>query len=213
MRCSPKLAVPVMVLAVNVACVAAQAQTPTYSNVGRTPTQEEIRAADISISIDGKELPPGSGTAKEGAQIYAKKCVGCHGPDLRGVPFPGEQGVFLGLPLVGGKDTLTTQHPLKTIGAYWPFATSIWDYINRAMPRNQERTLSANEVYALTAYLLYRNDIIKESDVLDAKSLPKVQMPNRNGFLPARIEDIPDLRKRGCRLGHCPENSTSGSSR
>ena len=213
MRCSRKYALPMMALAVNIASVAAHAQMSAYSNVGRSPTQQEIQAADISISIDGKGLPPGRGSAKEGGQVYAKKCVGCHGPDLQGVPFPGEPGVFLGLPLVGNKDTLTTQHPSKTIGAYWPYATSVWDYIRRAMPRSQERSLSADEVYALTAFLLYKNDIIKENDVMDAKSLPQVQMPNRNGFLPARIEDIPDLQKRGCRLGHCPENSTSRSSR
>jgi hypothetical protein len=91
-----------------------------------------------------------------------------------------------------------------TIGSYWPFATTIWDYIHRAMPQNQEGTLRADEVYALTAFLLYRNGIIQESDVMDAKSLPKVQMPNRNGFIPPRLEDISDIQKRACRLGHCP---------
>jgi S-disulfanyl-L-cysteine oxidoreductase SoxD len=196
MRCSPNLAVPVMVLAANIACLAALAQTPDYNNVGRTPSQEEIRSIDIAIAVDGKELPPGSGTAKQGAPIYAKKCVECHGPNL--------EGTKIGLPLVGGKGTLATAHPVKTIGSYWPFATTLWDYINRAMPRWQEGSLQPDEVYALTAFLLYKNAIIQENDVLDANSLPKIQMPNRNGFLPARFEDIPDLKKRGCRLGHCP---------
>jgi S-disulfanyl-L-cysteine oxidoreductase SoxD len=207
MRCSPKFALEVlevMVVAFNVACAAALAQTPNYSNVGRTPSQAEIHAWDIAIGVEGKELPPGSGSAKEGAQIYAKKCAACHGPNLEGGP------VLLpeGLPrtaLVGGKGTLTARNPVRTIGSYWPFATTVWDYINRAMPRGQEGSLSPDEVYAVTALILYRNDIIKESDVLDAKSLPKVQMPNRNGFLPSRFEDIHDLRKRGCRLGQCPE--------
>jgi mono/diheme cytochrome c family protein len=159
------------------ACVVALAQTTTY-HLGRAPTEEEITSWDIAIGPEGKELPPGSGTAKEGAAIYAQKCAQCHGPDGTKAQFP------LG-PLVGGKGTLTTPNPVKSIGSYWPFATSLWDYINRAMPRFAEGSLKTNEVYALTAFLLYKNDIIKENDVIDSKSLPKVQMPNRNGFFPA----------------------------
>jgi mono/diheme cytochrome c family protein len=174
----------------------ALAQTPDYRNVGRAPTQEQIRAWDIAVGPDGKELPPGSGTATEGAKIFANRCAACHGQNLEGSP--------LGPRLTGGEGTFNTLYPVRTIGSYWPFATTLWDYINRAMPRNQEGSLSANEVYALTAFLLYRNKIIQEGDVIDAKSLPKVQMPNRNGFVPARLEDIHDLRKRGCRLGYCP---------
>jgi S-disulfanyl-L-cysteine oxidoreductase SoxD len=192
MRCS-NLLIPVIGLAT---CVAALAQTPTYSHVGRTPTKEEIQAWNISIGPDGKELPPGSGTAEKGAQIYTQKCGACHGPSAEGSP--------LAPRLVGGKDTLKSPRPVLTIGSYWPFATTIWDYINRSMPRNQGGTLTADEVYALTAFLLYRNDIIKEGDVMDAKSLPTVQMPNRNGFVPPRLEDIADARKRGCGNGRCP---------
>ena len=181
------------------AAAVAMAQTPSYSNVGRTPTKEEIRAWDISIGPDGKGLPPGSGTAKEGAAIFAKKCAVCHGPAA--------EGGAIGTRLAGDKaaqESLTTLHPVKTLGSYWPFATTIWDYINRAMPRNQAGTLSANEVYALTAFILFRSNIIQESDVMDAKTLPKVQMPNRNGFIPQNFSDIPDERKRGCRQGVCP---------
>jgi mono/diheme cytochrome c family protein len=185
-----------MTLGVCFACVAAHAQTPSYSNVGRTPSAEEVRAWDIAVSLDGKELPPGSGTAKDGAALYPQKCAACHGATL--------EGTKLGPALVGGKGSLTTPRPARTIGSYWPFATSLWDYINRAMPRNQEGSLSASEVYALTAFLLFKNDIVKESDSIDAKSLPKVQMPNRNGFIPQRIEDIADVKKRACRLGTCP---------
>ncbi len=181
-------------------CVAAPlamlAQTSTYSNVGRTPSDAEIRAWDIAISLDGKELPPGSGSAKEGAAIYGKKCVACHGAAL--------EGTKLGPALVGGKGSLSTPQARRTIGSYWPFATSLWDYINRAMPHNQEGSLSPSEVYAVTAFLLFKNDIVKESEVIDAKSLPKIQMPNRNGFIPQRVEEIPDAKKRGCRLGTCP---------
>ena len=175
MRYSLNLLVPGMVLAVNVACVAALAQTPTY-NVGRTPSKEEIKAWDIAVSPAGKELPPGSGTVPEGAKVYAQKCSRCHGPTGT------EPGPVR--PLVGGKGTLTTLNPLRTIGSYWPFATTLWDYINRAMPRTEEGSLQPGEVYALTAFLLFQNGIIQESDVLDAKSLPKVQMPNRSGFVP-----------------------------
>jgi len=178
------------------ACGLALAQTPTYSNVGRTPTKEEIQAWDISVGPEGKELPPGSGTAKDGADIFAKKCAACHGPAA--------EGSQLGPRLVGGKGTLTTPQAMRTIGSYWPFATTIWDYVHRAMPPTAAGSLSANEVYSLTAFLLFRNDIIKESDVIDAKSLPKVQMPNRNGFVPVRVEDIDNMQKRGCRGGHCP---------
>ena len=164
-----------MVLAVNVACVAALAQAPTY-NVGRTPSKEEIQAWDIAVSPAGKELPPGSGTVQEGAKVYAQKCARCHGPTGT------EPGPVR--PLVGGKGTLATLNPLRTIGSYWPFATTLWDYINRAMPRTEEGSLQPGEVYALTAFLLFQNGIIQESDVMDAQSLPKVPMPNRSGFVP-----------------------------
>ena len=178
-------------------CLVARGQTPNYQNVGRAPTEDEVRAWDISIGVDGTELPPGSGTAKQGALLYTNKCASCHGPNLEGSP--------IGRALVGGKGTLTTNGPVETIGSFWAYATSLWDYINRGMPLYQELTLTADQVYALTAYLLYRNDIIQESDVMDARSLPKVRMPNRDGFIPQRVEDIPDIQKRGCRAGHCPD--------
>ncbi len=171
--------------------VAALAQTPRY-NLGKTATPEEIRAWDISVGPDGKELPPGSGSAMEGAKLYAQQCAACHGAtgeDAKSSPR-----------LVGGKGTLNTPMPIKTVGSYWPFATSIWDYINRAMPRNKPGSLTAEQVYALTAFLLYKNGIIQENDVMDAKTLPKVQMPNRNGFQPP----MPDIVQRHCRTGTCP---------
>ena len=194
MRWSNLLA-PGMVLILPVACVAALAQTSTH-NLGRTPSAEEIRAWDISIGPEGKELPPGKGTAKEGAQLYAQKCAICHGPTgaeslpaAAGLwPYPAFIGRRPVRPLVGGKGTLASPNPLRTIGSFWPVATPLWDYINRAMPPKGEGTLRADEVYALTAFLLFRNDIIQETDVMDAQSLPKVQMPNRNGFVPPRPE-------------------------
>jgi len=193
MSCFSKRLVPVALLAV---CAAASAQAPNYKNVGRAPTREELRAGEHAILSSGKELPPGSGTAIEGAEIFSGKCAVCHGPAAEGTP--------LAPRLVGGKGTLNSPRPVLTIGSYWPFATTIYDYINKSMPRGQEGTLQPDEIYALTAFLLYKNDIIKESDVIDASTLPKVQMPNRNGFVPPRLEDIHDIKKRGCRLGHCP---------
>jgi len=155
------------------AATAALAQSPTYQ-LGRTPTEEEIRLVDISIDPSGKQLPPGHGTAQEGAAIYAKKCAACHGKNGEGSKLAPrlaiEKGKYQGL-------------------VRWPFATSLWDYINRAMPRNlpviglREGTLSADEVYALTAFLLFRNDIVQETEVLDAKSLPRIRMPNRDSHL------------------------------
>ena len=182
--------------------VAALAQGPTY-RVGRAPTQEEIRTIDIGIGPDGKELPPGSGTAKEGATIFAQKCAVCHGPDGTKDPAQGNaqyQGRPYGRPLMGGKGTLASSYPLRTIGSYWPYSTTIFDYINRAMPADKPGSLSATQVYAVTAYLLFKNDLIKETDVIDAKSLPRIQMPNRNGFIPP----VPGIRRWRCPVGNCP---------
>ncbi len=178
---------------------AALAQAPSYSKVGRTPTKEEIAAWDISVGPDGKGLPAGHGTAKEGAAIFADKCAVCHGPE--------GQGGKIGPRVIGGiadTETLTTLKPVRSVGGYWPYATSVWDYIRRAMPRSQSGTLTPNEVYSLTAFILSKSKIIPDDQVLNEKTLPKVQMPNRNGFVPARYEDIPDERKRGCKQGICP---------
>jgi len=178
------------------ACLTASAQAPNYKNVGRTPTAQEVQAMDIAISTDGKELPPGSGNAKTGARLFAEKCAACHGENLEGSPQAPA--------LIGGAGTLTSMHPKLTTGSYWPFATTIFDYIRRAMPRYQEGSLKTDDVYSLTAFILFRDEIIKEDDVIDAKSLPKIKMPNRDGFIPQNLDEIHDWKKRGCKLGHCP---------
>jgi mono/diheme cytochrome c family protein len=167
-----------------------------YKNVGRTPTDAEVKAWDIDASPDGKGLPAGSGTAKDGAKIFAEKCAPCHTPSAEG----GKQGPAL----VGGTGTLKSIHPVQTVGSYWPFPTTLWDYINRAMPRGQGGSLTPDEVYSLSAFLLFRNGIVKEDDVLDAKSLPKIQMPNRNNFVPENLNDIWEHNKRACHTGTCP---------
>ena len=145
------------------------AQSQTYG-VGRTPTAEEIRAWDISIGPHGEELPPGRGTVREGAQLYRSRgCAGCHGAnaiDGKGPILKSKAGADVELWARG------RILPLRS-----PFATTVWDYINRAMPLNREGTLTPDEVYALTAYMLFINDVIKEDEVLDAKTLPAVKMP------------------------------------
>jgi cytochrome c len=142
--------------------------------LGRAPSPDELRAWDIAISPDGKELPPGSGTVSDGAKVYASSCAGCHGKTGK----EGPNDV-----LAGGQGTLDTRKPVRTIGSYWPYSTTVWDYINRAMPYQKPGSLKANEVYAVTAYLLFLNGIIAENDVMDSKTLPQVKMPNRNGFI------------------------------
>ena len=151
---------------------AALAQPPKYG-VGRTPTPGEIRQWDISVRPDGKNLPSGRGSVAEGKEIYAKRCSKCHGDSGQG----GDS-----VPLVGGRGTLNTSKPLKTVESYWPYATTLFDYINRAMPLTKQGILKPNEVYALTAFILFKNGIIKEDEVMDEHSLPKVQMPNRDHF-------------------------------
>lgn len=149
------------------------AQSANYG-LGRPATAAEIIRWDVAVGPEGKELPPGSGTAAEGRQLYALHCTACHGKT--GKEGPNDK-------LVGGQGTLNTKNPVKTIGSYWPYATTVWDYINRAMPYNRPGSLKANDVYAVTAYLLFLNGIVPESEVLNATTLPRVRMPNRNGFV------------------------------
>src|SRR6185436_3091031 len=149
------------------------AQSPTYG-VGRPATPEEIRALGVAIAPDGQGLPEGSGTVAAGREVFAAQCSRCHGPN-------GEGNV--GPVLVGGQGTLATLKPLKTIGSYWPYATTLWDYVNRAMPFDQPGLLKPQEVYDAVAYVLHLNGIIGEDQVMDAASLPKIRMPNRDGFV------------------------------
>jgi cytochrome c len=164
--------------------VSVSAQSPTY-HLGRTPTPEEIRGWDISISPTGKELPPGHGTAKEGAELFVDKgCVQCHGRNGEGGKAP-TLIVPKGASTAPGKAKpemdMGIQAPgLMAVSA--PFATTMWDYIHRGMPLGREGSLTPDEVYSLTAFLLFKNDVIKEDDVLDAQSLPKIKMPNAGGY-------------------------------
>jgi len=153
--------------------MAALAEAP---GLGHPAATEEIAVWDISIGPEGAGLPPGSGTPRQGEAVYAAKCLGCHGE--KGAGKPNDQ-------LVGGIGTLTgEQAPVKTVGSFWPYATTLFDYVRRAMPFDAPKSLSNDEVYAVCAYILQLNGIVGESAVMDGQSLAKVQMPNRNGFVP-----------------------------
>ncbi|HSE85085.1 MAG TPA: cytochrome c, partial [Candidatus Binatia bacterium] len=149
---------------------AAFAQAP---NLGKPIDPADITAWGISILPDGKGLPPGSGTPEQGAQIYSQKCAMCHGVNGKGGP---------NAALVGGAPITGMESP-KTIANFWPYATTIFDFTRRAMPWQQPRTLTDDEVYALTAYILSLNKLIGENDTMNAQTLPKVKMPNRDGFI------------------------------
>src|SRR5579864_6472202 len=159
------------------------AQSPKYG-VGRPPTPDEIRGLGTAIAPDGTGLPEGSGTPAAGREVFAAMCSRCHGEKGEG---------RVGPVLVGGQGTLATAKPLKTVGSFWPYATTLWDYVNRAMPFDQPGVLKPPEVYAVVAYILNLNDIIGNDQVMDAKSLPKTKMPNRDGFV---ADPRPDVGKK-----------------
>ena len=143
-------------------------------NLGREATPAQIAGWDISAGPDGVGLPPGKGTAAAGAIVYEQKCQACHGAGGAGQPNDR---------LVGGQGTLASKAPVRTIGSYWPYATTVFDYVRRAMPYIQPQSLSNDEVYALTAYLLNLNGIVGDGDEMNAQTLPKVKMPNRDSFI------------------------------
>jgi mono/diheme cytochrome c family protein len=162
----------VAALALGVMGNAALAQTP---NLGHAATPEELASWDISIGPDGAGLPPGNGTPQQGEAVYVAKCLACHGEKGAGKPND---------PLVGGHGTLVgDQAAVKTVGSFWPHATTLFDYVRRAMPLSQSKSLSNDEAYAVVAYLLRLNGIIGENDTIDARTLPKVRMLNADGFV------------------------------
>jgi S-disulfanyl-L-cysteine oxidoreductase SoxD len=144
-------------------------------NLGKPISAEEFASWDISISPSGAGLPPGSGTVKQGEAVFAAKCQACHGE--KGAGTPNDR-------LVGGQGSLPGEKPaVKTIGSYWPYATTLFDYVRRAMPFNESKSLTADELYGVVAYLLNLNGVIPEGETMNAQSLPKVEMPNRDGFI------------------------------
>jgi S-disulfanyl-L-cysteine oxidoreductase SoxD len=152
---------------------AAFAESP---NLGKPIAPEDLASWDISIGPDGAGLPPGSGTAKQGEEVFTAKCQACHG--AKGAGQPNDR-------LVGGQGSLPGEKPaIKTVGSYWPYATTLFDYVRRAMPYNESKSLSNDEIYAVAAYVLNLNGVIGDTDTINAQTLPNVKMPNRDGFIP-----------------------------
>ena len=166
--CTRKSLIAAALIALGAGAVDAQAP-----RLGQPITEAEIKAWDISILPDGTGLPPGSGTAAQGAKVYAEKCLACHGENAKGGP---------NAALVGAPPIKSIDAP-KTIANFWPYATTVFDYTRRAMPWTSPRTLTDDEVYALTAYILAINKLIGENDVMNAQTLPKVKMPNHGNFI------------------------------
>lgn len=158
--------------------------------IGTRPTDAQIAAWNIDVAPDGKSLPPGRGTVAQGNAIYDRQCSACHGQDLEG---------GMGPALAGGTGSLASEKPLKTVGSYWPYATTVFDYIRRTMPLAAPQTLSNNDVYALTGYVLFRNGIVPSEATMDAAAVMRVRMPNREGFY---VDDRPDVKNRAC-YTHC----------
>jgi cytochrome c len=156
---------------------------PRHYDFGRTPAPAEIAARDIDVRADGKGLPPGQGSVEQGRTTFAQTCAPCHGDKGQG---------NLSDRLVGGFGTLKDPNPVRTVGSYWPYATTLFDYVRRAMPFNAPESLTADQVYAVSAYVLSLNGILPDDAVLNATNLPKIVMPNRNGFVSP--DPRPDVR-------------------
>lgn len=142
--------------------------------IGTPLSESDVAAWNIDVAPDGRGLPEGSGDVVTGAHVFAAQCAACHGAQGQGL---------IGDALVGGRGTLASAKPKRTIGSYWPYATTLFDYIRRAMPYNAPESLSADDVYALCAFLLNQNGVVPANTRLDARSLPAVRMPNRDGFV------------------------------
>jgi len=157
-----------------VACATAQRADQPAPRYGEPVSAAELARWDISIPPGGAGLPAGSGTAREGLKVYGQHCLACHG--AKGVGKPADA-------LAGGIGSLATKTPLRTVGSYWPYSTTLFDYVRRAMPLNNPLSLSDADVYAVSAYVLFLNGIIAEDTVMNAQTLPQVKMPNREGFI------------------------------
>lgn len=176
----------VVFLTTVLAAMPARAEVGGYG-IGTPASAEEVAGWDIDIRPDGKGLPPGSGSVEDGEMLYEEKCASCHGSFGEGV---GRYPI-----LAGGEGSLTAERPERTIGSYWPYASTLWDYIHRAMPFPQPQSLPDDEVYAITAYVLYLNDLVEDDFVLTPDNLASVEMPNKDGFF---FDDRPDTRNMGC---------------
>lgn len=174
MSTSERTAVIAICAAALAACASLQPGPGKPPAFGAAASAEEVARFDISIPPGGTGLPAGSGTAKQGAAVYAAKCLACHGEKGAGKPADA---------LVGGIGSLGTARPVRTVGSYWPYATTLFDYVRRAMPITNPLSLTDDEVYAVSAYVLFLNGIVGEDAVMNAQTLPQVKMPNRDGFV------------------------------
>jgi len=163
----------------SISAIAQSKPAPKPLGIGRAATAEEIKAIDIDVMPDGRGLPPGSGTVAEGAKIYAAKCASCHGKNGEGATFDRLVATDSGKNF----DSATNAKLPRAVGNYWPYATTLYDYTYRAMPFMQPGTLTPDETYAVTAYILALNKVIPEDAVMDAKTLPAVKMPARDRFV------------------------------
>ncbi|TKV79847.1 cytochrome c [Bradyrhizobium elkanii] len=164
-----------------VAMLATAGQAEDRFGIGRAATPAEIAGWNIDIGRDGSNLPPGSGSGERGRTVFSEQCAACHGDS-------GQGGV--GDRLVGGQGTLASPKPIRTVGSYWPYAPTLFDYIRRAMPQNAPQSLSTEDVYAVSAYILSLNGIVPANAVLDARSLAAIKMPNRDGFVSDPRPDV-----------------------
>jgi cytochrome c len=180
-----RLDAPAAVLLVVLTGCGAHAESGKFG-IGRAVTDQEVAGWNIDVGRDGKGLPPGSGSVQDGRKIFEEKCASCHGEKAEG---------GIGDRLAGGQGTLASAKPVKTVGSFWPYAPTLFDYIRRAMPLNAPQSLSSQEVYALSAYILDLNGLVADDATLDAKSLAGVKMPNRNGFV---ADPRPDVKNTPC---------------
>ncbi|WP_336487598.1 c-type cytochrome [Methylobacterium nigriterrae] len=164
------------------AALAAGAEAGERYGLGRRATEAEIAAWNIDVDRDGRKLPPGSGSVAQGRGVFEAQCASCHG--ARGEGGSGDR-------LAGGRGSLASGNPIKTVGSFWPYAPTLFDYIRRAMPMTAPQSLSADEVYAVSAYILHLNGLVPEDATLDAGSLAAIRMPNRDGFVPDPRPDAP----------------------
>ena len=173
---------------------------PIRYDFGTAPTQAEL-SRFFAIPPDGRGLPPGRGTYADGQRVYAEQCAACHGDRLQGwaggMAMPPEMAAMGDGRLVGGRGTLATPNPMFTVESYWPYATTLWDYIKRAMPQQAPGSLADDEVYALVAYILGEANVIPKTATVDAQTLPEIIMPNRNGFVPDARPELELLRQPG----------------
>ena len=170
-----------------VASAVAAADKSGYYGYGQLATPEQIAGWDIDVRPDGVGLPPGSGTVEDGETLYEEQCAACHGSFGEGVGrFPS---------LAGGEGSLKDERPQKTVGSYWKYTSTLWDYIHRAMPFAQPESLSDDEVYAVTAYVLYLNDLVEDDFELTRENLSSIRLPNEGSFIP---DQRPDVSNKHC---------------